>query len=194
MSTYEVSKDNKLSPNNKLSISTMVVIGVMTAITCILAPLSIPIGPVPISLTNLVIYFTLYVLGMKKGTCSYCIYLLIGLIGVPVFSGFSSGPAKLFGPTGGYLIGFILMALIAGIFIDRFIEKWYLCLVGMILGTVVCYVLGTLWLAYQMSLNMKAALWAGVIPFIPGDLIKMLLAMLIGPQLRKRLMKAGLSH
>ena len=77
MSTYEVSKDNKLSPNNKLSISTMVVIGVMTAITCILAPLSIPIGPVPISLTNLVIYFTLYVLGMKKGTCSYCIYLLI---------------------------------------------------------------------------------------------------------------------
>lgn len=188
MSTYEM-KESK-----KLEVVTMAVIGVMTAITCILAPLSIPIGPVPISLTNLVIYFTLYILGMKKGTCSYVIYLLIGLIGVPVFSGFSSGPAKLFGPTGGYLIGFILMALIAGYFIERFISKWYLCLIGMLLGTMVCYLLGTLWLAYQMNLSLKAALWAGVIPFIPGDFIKMILAMLVGPQISKRLNQAGINH
>ena len=65
-------------------------IGLMTAITCILAPLSIPIGPVPISLTNLVIYFSLFILGTKKGTISYLIYLLIGLVGIPVFSSFTS--------------------------------------------------------------------------------------------------------
>ena len=63
-------------------------IALMTAVTCILGPLSVPIGPVPISLTNLAIYFTVILLGWKKGTVSYVIYLLIGLVGVPVFSRF----------------------------------------------------------------------------------------------------------
>ena len=84
------------------------VTALMTAVTCILAPLSIPIGPVPISLTNLAIYISLYLLGWKRGTISYLIYLLIGLVGIPVFSGFTGGPAKLAGPTGGYIIGFIV--------------------------------------------------------------------------------------
>ena len=99
----------------KLSIQQIAVIGVMTAVICILAPFSIPIGVVPISFTNLAVYIALYVLGVKKGTISYVIYLLIGLVGVPVFSSFTSGPGKLFGPTGGYLIGFAFMALICGI-------------------------------------------------------------------------------
>ena len=80
----------------------------MAAVTCILAPLSIPIGPVPISFTNLAIYLSLYLLGWKRGTISYLIYLLIGLIGLPVFSGFTGGVGKLAGPTGGYIIGFSL--------------------------------------------------------------------------------------
>ena len=90
-------------------------IGLMTAITCILAPLSIPIGPVPISLTNFAIYLSLYLLDWKKGTISYILYLLLGLVGLPVFSGFTGGIGKLAGPTGGYIIGFIPMAIIAGI-------------------------------------------------------------------------------
>ena len=69
----------------------------MAAVTCILAPLSIPIGPVPISFTNLAIYLSLYLLGWKKGTISYLIYLLLGLVGLPVFSGFTGGPSKLAG-------------------------------------------------------------------------------------------------
>ena len=71
----------------KMSVKTIAVIGVLTAVTCILAPLSIPIGDVPISLTNLVIYFGLYILGTRRETVSYIVYLLIGLVGVPVFSG-----------------------------------------------------------------------------------------------------------
>ena len=177
----------------QISIKTMALIAIFSAITCILAPLSIPIGLVPISLTNLVIYFSLYILGTWKGTASYIIYLLIGLVGLPVFSGFTSGPGKLFGPTGGYLIGFISLAIISGIFIEKFYPKWYMCLVGMILGTAVCYIFGTAWLAYEAHMNFKAALWAGVIPFIPGDLIKMVLAMIAGPVLKKALNKAGLA-
>lgn len=168
------------------------VIGVMTAVTCILAPFSLPIGPVPVSLTNLAIYFALYSLGTKYGTISYLIYLLIGFIGVPVFSGFTSGPGKLLGPTGGYLIGFIAMALIAGIFIDKFISNRIICILGMILGTIVAYAFATAWLAYQAHMDFRAALLTAVIPFVPGDLIKMALAMIAGPQIRRQLNHAGL--
>lgn len=177
---------------NKSKTYQMAVIGVMSAVICILGPLSIPIGVVPISFTNLAIYFTLYTLGMKKGTISYIIYMLIGFAGVPVFSNFSGGPSKLFGPTGGYIIGFIFMALIAGFFIDKFFDRWYLCFAGMVLGTAMCYVFGTAWLAYQANFSASAALAAGVIPFIPGDLAKILIAAFIGPQIRKSLIKAKL--
>lgn len=176
-----------------LSVKQLAVIGVMTAVTCILAPLALPIGPVPISLTNLVIYFSLYVLGMKRGTISYLIYLLLGLAGLPVFSGFTSGPGKLLGPSGGYLIGFIPMAVLAGIIIDKWCCKRVFCLLGMIAGTLICYAFGTIWLAYQAHLDFTAALWAGVIPFIPGDLAKMVLAMLIGPKIQQTLKTAGVA-
>ncbi len=176
----------------KFSTRQLAVIGVMTAVTCVLAPFSLPIGPVPISLTNLAIYFSLYVLGTKFSCMSYVIYLLIGFIGVPVFSGFTSGPGKLLGPTGGYLIGFLPMALIAGLLIDKFISSRIICLLGMICGTIVAYAFGTAWLAYQAGMDWKAALMAGVIPFIPGDLAKMVLAMAAGPQIRRQLVRAGL--
>lgn len=172
---------------DKPGIYQMAIIGVMTAIICILGPLSIPIGLVPVSLTNLAILFALYVLGMKKGTLSCILYLLIGLIGLPVFSGFSSGPGKLLGPTGGYLIGFIFMALISGFFIDKYINKWYLCFIGMILGTLVLYTFGTAWLAYQANMSAKAALLAGVLPFIPGDIAKIAVVAVFGPKIRNRL-------
>lgn len=181
-----------METEKKFSITQIAVIGVMTAVICILAPFSLPIGPVPISFTNLAIYIALYVLGMKRGTISYLIYLLIGLVGVPVFSGFTGGPQKLFGPTGGYLIGFIPMAVIAGIVIDKCMKKWYFCLLAMIAGTWVCYLFGTAWLAFQANMTFKAAIAAGVIPFIIEDLIKMVLALLIGPQIHKQLVKAQL--
>lgn len=184
----------RLTLKDNSRIHQMVIIGVMTAVMCALGPLSIPIGLIPISLTNLVIYFSLYVLGMKKATFSCIIYLLIGLIGLPVFSGFSSGPAKLLGPTGGYLIGFIFMALIAGIFIDRFIDKWYLCFTGMIFGTAILYVFGTAWLAYQANISLTAALAEGVIPFLLGDLAKIIIATNTFPKIRTRLINAKLFY
>ena len=177
---------------SKLTVAQLTMIGVMAAVTCILGPLSIPIGVIPVSFTNLAVYFAIYALGCKKGTISYLIYLCIGLIGVPVFSAFSSGPAKLFGPTGGYLIGFIVMAIISGLFIDKFQGKWFMHFIGMVLGTAICYLLGTVWLTYSAGMGFVAALSAGVIPFIPGDLVKIIIAMLVGPQIRKQLRKANL--
>lgn len=179
---------------NTLNIRTISLIGVMTAITCIMGPLSVPLpfSPVPLSLTNLIIFITIYVLGMKKGTISFLIYLALGAAGLPVFSGYMGGFGKLLGPTGGYLFGFAFMALICGYFIQKWYSKWYMCLIGLLLGTAVCNLLGTIWLAYQCNLSFQAALMAGVIPFIPGDLIKILVSLLLGPVLRKALLRARL--
>ena len=171
----------------------MVIIALMVGVTCILGPLaiSIPISPVPISLTNLAVYFAVYVLGMKRGTFSYCLYLLIGLIGLPVFSGFTGGPGKLLGPTGGYLIGFVFMAVCCGFFVEKSSHR-AIHIAGMIVGTAVCYLFGTAWLAHLTGMTFQAALGAGVIPFIPGDLAKIIIAAAAGPVLRSRLRQAGL--
>lgn len=182
----------KEKTKGNLSVREMAVTAVMAAVMCVLGPLSLPLGPVPVTLTNLAVYFALYVLGAFRGTVSLLLYLLIGLTGLPVFSGFSGGAGKLLGPTGGYLIGFIPMAVIAGLVISRFAQKKLLCIGGMVLGTAVCYGFGSLWLAWQAGMDLQAALAAGVIPFIPVDLIKILLAALVGPELRKRLKAAGL--
>ncbi len=179
-------------------------IGLMAAVTCIAGPLSLPLpfSPVPISLTNLAVYFSVYILGMKQGTVSYLVYLLIGLVGVPVFSAFTGGPAKLFGPTGGYLIGFLFMALISGYCVDRWNGRIAASFIGMISGTVVCYFFGTTWLAFQMSFGSNqtfvtmfpAAFAAGVLPFIVGDLIKIILSLLIGSQVRVRVRRIALNE
>ena len=176
-----------------LTTKQMTLIALMTALTCILGPLSIPLpfSPVPISFTNLVLYFSVFVLGTKFSTISYIVYLLIGLVGLPVFSGFSGGPAKVAGPTGGYLVGFVFLTVIAGFFVDRFQGNRVMQAVGMILGTVVAYIFGTAWLCVQANLSFGAGLAAGVIPYVPGDLIKIAAALVVGPVLRKAVRRAA---
>lgn len=185
-------KSTTASPTRRKSrIYSMAVTAVMAAVTCVLAPLSIPIGPVPITFTNLAIYFAIYLLGWKLGSLSVVLYLLIGLCGAPVFSGFVGGMGKLLGPTGGYLIGFLPMAVIGGLAVDRFSSRWLQC-AGLAVGTLVCYVLGTAWFCYVANMAVLPALSLAVFPFLPGDLAKILLAAAIGPVIRRRLLRAGL--
>ena len=171
---------------------TMTSTALMTAVTCILGPLAIPIGPVPVSLTPLAVFLSVYILGTKGGTLAYLLYLLIGAVGVPVFSGFTGGLGKLAGPTGGYLVGFILMALIGGWFIFRFYDKFAVQFLGMLLGLVVCYAFGTVWLSYSAGMPFGAALAAGVYPFIPFDLVKIAIAIFLGRTVRRRLEQGGI--
>ncbi len=178
--------------NRNEKIHDMVLTAVLTALTCILAPLSIPVEPVPISLSLLVFYFSAYILGTKKALISCVLYILLGVIGVPVFAGFTAGPAKLVGPTGGYIVGYIFLVLIVGIFVEVFKRKilWYL--LGMVLGTIVCLAFGTLWLKISADMTLSAALLSGVVPFIPGDFIKIAAALIISPLVYKRLKAANL--
>lgn len=171
--------------NQKIKTKQMVLIALMTAVTCVLGPLSIPLpfSPVPISLTNFAIFLAIFVLGMKNGTISFIIYLLLGAVGVPVFSSFRGGFQVLAGPTGGYLIGFIFLALIMGFALDHFDRKLVPTIIGMIIGMVVCYAFGTVWLAKLLSLSFKEGLMMGVIPYLPGDAAKIIIAAIVGPKL-----------
>lgn len=164
----------------------IVKIALMAAIISILGPLSVPLPftPVPISLGLLAVYLSSYLLGAKTGTVSVIIYILIGLAGLPVFTGFAGGAAKLVGPTGGYIIGYIFVALIGGLFADKFDKKFFMPLLGMALGTVVCYLFGSAWLGYQMSLTFKQALLSGVVPYIGFDCAKMIIAVFLGKQVK----------
>lgn len=178
----------------KLTVKHLALTGLMTAVLCILGPiaLNIPISPVPISLGFLGIYFICSVLGMKLGTLSVIVYILLGLAGLPVFTNFTGGPGKLFGPTGGYIIGYIFMALICGLFVDKSGGRLLLILIGMVLGSIVGYLFGTLWLAHQQSIGFVQALFLGVIPYLPFDAAKLIIGAVIGSKLRSRLLQAGL--
>lgn len=171
--------------NQKIRTKQMVLIALMTAVTCVLGPLSIPLpfSPVPISLTNFAIFLAIFILGMKNGTISFIIYLLLGAVGVPVFSSFRGGLQVLAGPTGGYLIGFIFLALIMGFALDHFDRKLVPTIIGMIIGMAVCYAFGTVWLAKLLSLSFKEGLMMGVIPYLPGDAAKIIIAAIVGPKL-----------
>ncbi|MCP1102476.1 biotin transport system substrate-specific component [Aequitasia blattaphilus] len=166
----------------------LVLIALITAITCILAPISIalPISPVPISLTTLVLLLGVYVLGWKGSVISCCIYLLLGLVGLPVFSGFSGGFGKLAGPTGGYLIGYLFICIIAGYAVEKKLNL-VLIFISMVISTAILYTFGTLWLSHQLGITFLAGLPIGVLPYIPLDIIKIVIAMIIGPVIQKRL-------
>ena len=176
-------------PTARFSTRQMVMTALMAAVICVLAPMSIPIGEVPISLTNLAIYFILYILGWRLGSLSYVVYMLVGVAGAPVFSGFTGGLGKLLGMTGGYIIGFLPMAIIAGLAIDHSRSR-IVHLLGMILGTIVCYALGTAWFCVLSGMGVMPALATCVFPVIPLDLLKMAAAIAVGPMLRRRIVQA----
>ncbi len=170
----------------------LVLTAMAAAVLCVLAPLSIPLPmtPVPLSLTNLILLFAVYLLPWKWAWASCLVYLLLGAAGLPVFSGFGGGLGKLTGPTGGYLIGFLLQVPISGLFVERFRSRKLLCALGMALGIAACYALGTAWLAFQMHISLGAALLAGVIPYLPGDALKIIAAVFLGPVVSRLVRRA----
>ncbi len=176
----------------KQKIHQLTACALMTALLCILGPMSIPIGPIPVSLTNFVIFLAVYILGMKGGTISYILYLLLGTVGLPVFSGFQGGLAKLTGPTGGFLIGFIFSAVIAGFVMERSHLRTVPVIIGMIAAMAVAYSCCVIWFCFQMQCDVWYALTTCVFPFVIIDFIKIVIVTIIGKTIRSALKKAGL--
>ena len=168
-------------------------VGLMTSVISILSPISVPLpGMVPISLATLALYLCTYLLGCKRTLICYTVYLALGSVGIPVFSGFTGGISRLIGPTGGYFIGYFAIILCEGAFIKRFPRSKALHILGMVLGTAVCYLFGTAWLCLIQNIGFASGIFAGVLPFIPGDAAKIAAVSAIAPVMRRRLEKAGL--
>ncbi len=185
--------ETQTSNSKKITAYQLCSVSLITAVLCVVGPIAIPIGDIPVSFTNLALLLAVYVLGAKLGTISCLLYLLLGIAGLPVFSGYAGGMAKLTGPTGGYLIGFIFLTYISGLFIQKSNCNLFWSMVGMLLGMAALHIFGT---GYYMHLT-GCTFWQAVIVckepvFIFVDFIKILLAAFTGREIRKRLGQAHL--
>lgn len=167
------------------------VIGVISFIALTIAGayirIPIPFTPVPITLQTFFVLLAGAVLGRKLGFLSQAGYLMIGVFGMPVFTGGLYGFARLFGPTGGYLIGFVVAAFVIGRLVERGSNAPFLKIVAaMFAGLAILFIIGTVQLAYIMHIPFDKALALGVLPFIPGDMIKLLAAATIYQRVQKQ--------
>ncbi len=162
----------------------MVYAALMAALTAAGALIAIPIGPVPMVLQNLFIMLAGLLLGGRWGLISVAVYLLAGLIGLPVFAGGSGGVGKLIGPTGGYLFGFAAAAYLIGVISEKGRGRVVMDVLAMLAGTAVIYALGVSWLKLVTGMSFSTALAVGMVPFLPGDALKMAAAIAIARSLR----------
>ena len=158
------------------------------ALIAVLAQVVIPIPLIPITGQTLAIGLVVTILGLKYGTLSVLLYIALGSIGLPVFQMFTGGIGILFGPTGGYILGFIFTALIMGFYL-----QWFgVTFTHNILGMIVTLLFGAVWLKFVNDLSWQAAFIGGVVPFIIVGILKALIAAWLGVIVRQRLTQARL--
>jgi biotin transport system substrate-specific component len=172
----------------KMSIKGMVYAVLFGSLTAAGAFIVIPLPPVPITAQTFFLNVCAVLMGGYLGALSQFIYLMLGIMGLPVFAGGKAGIGVIFGPTGGYLLGFIIAAFVAGKIAKAKKNAgifWYI--LAMLSGMLIIYFVGSLWLAQTAKINLSKALVIGVLPFIPGDIIKILLAAIIAVRLKERI-------
>lgn len=149
----------------------------------------IPLPPVPITLQTLFILFAALVGGLQVGVTSFIIYLLLGAIGLPIFSS-GGGLGALIGPTGGFLFGMLLATILVGFISDRSKDKEkripYFIVAG-ILGSISIYLVGLPWLKFTTGMQWAKTIQVGLIPFIIGDILKLIIAILLANTFYERI-------
>lgn len=164
----------------------------MAALLCLLAPWSIPLGAIPVSFGLFAVLLAGVLLGPWRGAISVLVYLLIGGIGLPVFSGAVGGFGALIGPTGGYLWAYPLAAILAGIFARAVFRRgcsvWRALLLTLFLSVsvLVCYLMGVIQLACVTEVSIGGAILSGAVPFLPFDLFKCLAVAFLAAGIQKR--------
>ena len=177
--------------SKKVSTQDLLYSAIFTALTAALSYVIIPLpfSPVPITGQTFAIMLCGAVLTTKQTFFSVLSYILIGLVGVPVFSGGTAGPGVVFGAKAGYIWGFLIGALVISLLAPK-AKNWpamaIACFSG---GVVVVYLLGILWLARFTGMTVSQAFSVGALPFIPGDIFKVLVASFVALKLRRMLKK-----
>ena len=165
----------------------MLLCALFACITAILAQVQIALPTlVPITLQTLGVYLIGALLKPKLAFISTLVYVLMGVIGLPVFSGFNGGAANLLGPSGGYIYSFPIMALVISLIITKN-NSLLFKVIAMVAGTVVCYGIGTIWFIYVTNTSLIPALTMCVIPFLPGDTLKIIVAIVLSKKLDKKI-------
>ena len=172
-----------------MKVRNMALCALFAALLCVCAWVSVPVGSTVITMQTFGIFLTLCVLGGKRGSIAVVLYLLLGIVGLPVFSGFRGGLGALMDATGGYIAGFLAAALVYWLVTALGRDKELFRLLGMVLGLLSCYLLGTLWFRYGYlpggNLSWGAILLQCVVPYLLPDAAKLFLAWLLGRRLRR---------
>lgn len=156
------------------------------ALTAVFSQIAFNIGPIPINLAVLSVFLAGGLLGAKYGAVSQLVYVLLGFIGAPVFANFTGGASIVVGPTGGYIVAYIVMALIVGIVSDKMKTKQIVFLpIAMLGALLICYTMGTAWFMHNTNTGLQQSLVWCVYPFIIGDLIKIAVATMLTLRLKK---------
>ena len=156
----------------------LVYCALFAALVGIASLISIPIQPIPVNMGILTVLLAGGLLGKKYGTISIIVYIFMGILGVPVFAGFRGGVSIIVGPTGGYIMGYLIIAFLTGWIYEKTKKARYTVPV-MIISILLCYFVGTLWYCYILDSGFIPALTLCVLPFIPGDALKIVLAVLL---------------
>ncbi len=173
-----------MSEKKKLKTIDIVYVGLFAALMSVCAWISIPLT-VSVTLQTFAVCLTAGLLGWKRGVFTVLIYILLGMIGLPVFTGFKSGIAAVTGPTGGYIVGFLFTALIVGLTADKIGKKIWQNIVFMIIGITVCYLFGTVWFVIAYKVSFVSALSTCVFPFLLPDAVKIILAAVLVNRLKR---------
>lgn len=174
--------DNQKS---RSAVKDMVFVAMFAALTAVCSIISIPIGEVPITMQTFAVCLSAAMLGWKRGTLSVLIYILLGAVGVPVFAGMKGGVGVLAGPTGGYIIGFLITAIVIGFAAERWERKALPLTLAMILGVILCYTVGTIWFMVLTKMRLGESLLLCVVPFLLPDAVKITAAVLLSNRLTK---------
>jgi biotin transport system substrate-specific component len=186
--------DVKITSSKSHSISTknLVITGMFTAVICVMSQISIPVQPIPFTFSLLAIFLTGALLPPRYAFLSALVYLLLGAFGLPVYAGLSGGLHILIGMTGGYLMAYPLMSFITALVYKYFKRYKLLALAtGMLLSLLLCYLMGTAWFSYLTEQSFYTALTICVFPFIPFDILKIVLACSFSIIIRKSIFKAS---
>jgi len=166
----------------------MVYASLLGAATAAGAYIIIPLPPVPITLQTLFLGLAGTLLGARLAALSQVVYILLGVIGLPVFAGGKAGLGVLIGPTGGYLVGFVLGGYVVGKIVEQFENpKWVVLTLSLVAGFLAVYLMGVIQLSLVANLPIKTAVVVGVLPFLIGDTLKIVAAVSITIQLRRRI-------
>lgn len=184
----DVSVENKDGLNISAQLQMTVYSSLMAALIAVGAFIAVPVGPVPIVLQNLFVMLAGLLLGMRWGLASVGLYLLAGICGLPVFSGGGAGLGHIFGPTGGYLLGYLPAVLIIGLVSEK-VNSMLPKLLALIIGAAFVYLFGVSWLKIVTGMSPGKAMAVGMLPFLVGDAIKIVAALCIAKVLQPVIMR-----